>query len=138
MSSDWWSKKLNENNAPSVNRPSAPVGPIPNVRYVPEGNVTATPVSYDQSQDQLVTKAKTASMTSKCPECYSGNYMKIGTQTSAGGQFDVYRCYDCGYPKTQSGSGGGMPSDSSAPATPAKQISKGNNFNPNVIVDRIG
>jgi hypothetical protein len=77
-------------------------------------------------------------MTSKCPECFSNNYMKIGTQTNAGGQFDVYRCYDCGYPKTQSGSGGGMPSDSSAPATPAKQVSKGNNFNPNIIVDRIG
>jgi len=137
MTNDWWSRKLSNN--PSVpSRPQADPRQVPNVRYVPEGNVTATPVNYDPNQDQLVTKAQTAKMTSKCPECNSGNYMKIGTQTSAGGQFDVYRCYDCGYPKTQSGSGGGLPSDSTGPATPAKQVSKGNNYNPNIIIDRIG
>lgn len=48
------------------------------------------------------------------------------------------RCYDCGYPVVQSGSGGGLPSDSSGPATPARQAHKGNNFNPTTIVDRIG
>ena len=132
MSNDWWSKKLSGNPTPA----STPN--LPPVRHVPEGTVTATPVAYDQNQDQLVTKAKTAGMNSKCPECNSGNYMKIGTQTNQGGQFDVYRCYDCGYPKTQSGSGGGLPSDSTGPATPAKQAHKGNNFNPNIIIDRIG
>lgn len=131
MSSDWWSKKLSDTNAPSVNRPSAPTGPLPNVRYVPEGNVVSTPVTYDPNQDQLVTKAQSARVDDKCPGCYSGNYFApTGTQ--------LKRCYDCGYPIQQSGSGGGLPSSSSGPTTPAKQISTANNFNPSVIVDRIG
>jgi len=130
MTSDWWSRKLQGEEVPTT-RPSAPTGPIPTVRYVPEGNVTATPVRYDANEDQLVTKAKSARMDDRCPECVSGNYFApTGTQ--------MKRCYDCGYPLVQSGSGGGLPSDSSGPATPAKQTSKGTNFNPNVIVDRIG
>jgi len=104
---------------------------LPNVRYVPEGNVTATPVNYDANQDQLVTKAQSSRVSDNCPGCYSGNYFAPqGTQ--------LKRCYDCGYPIQQSGSGGGLPSDSSGPATASRQVSQGNNFNPNVIVDRIG
>jgi len=131
MSNDWWSKKLSDNNAPSVSRPTAPIGPIPNVRYVPEGDVTSTPVQYDANQDQLVTKAQSSRMNDSCPGCYSGNYFApTGTQ--------MKRCYDCGYPVVQSGSGAGMPSGSAGPSTPARQVSTANNFNPNVIVDRIG
>jgi hypothetical protein len=136
-SSNWWADKLSGQQVPT-SRPTAPTGPVPTVRYVPEGNVTSAPLNYDQNEDLAATKAKSSTMASRCPECASGNYMKIGTQSNSGGQFDVYRCYDCGYPKTQSGSGGGLPSDSSGPATPAKQVSKGNNFNPGIIVDRIG
>lgn len=131
MSNNWWADKLSGQQRPSTSRDSAPVAPAPNVRYVPEGNVTATPVSYDANQDQLVTKAQSARLDDKCPGCYSGNYFApTGTQ--------LKRCYDCGYPIVQAGSGMGMPSDSAGGATPAKQISTKNNFNPTVIVDRIG
>jgi len=131
MSNDWWSKKLGDAVPAPVSRPSAPTGPIPNVRYVPEGEVTSTPVQYDANQDQLVTKAQSARMNDACPGCYSGNYFAPqGTQ--------LKRCYDCGYPLQQSGSGAGMPSGSAGPSTPAKQVSTANNFNPSVIVDRIG
>jgi hypothetical protein len=127
--SDWWSKKLN-GDVPREFRPSAPTSPLPGVRYVPEGGVTSTPVSYDPNQDALVVKAQSSRQVEKCPGCFSGNYMAPqGT--------NLKRCYDCGYPLLQSGSGGGLPSDSSAPATPSKQISTGNNFNPQQIVGRI-
>jgi hypothetical protein len=128
--SDWWSKKLSGNPAPTPRQDGAPISPLPNVRYVPEGNMHSTPVTYDPNQDNLVVKAQSARFTEKCPGCFSGNYFApMGTQ--------LKRCYDCGYPIQQSGSGGGMPSDSSAPATPAIQVHKGNNFNPQQIIGRI-
>jgi len=132
--SDWWSRKLSEPavpRQPQVSFPPANDQGIP-VRYVPEGNVTATPVTYDPNEDQLVTKSQAAKQADKCPNCYSGNYFAPqGTQRS--------RCYDCGYPLLQQGSGAGMPGGSaSGTATPAKQASQGNGFNPNIIVDRIG
>jgi hypothetical protein len=50
------------------------------------------------------------------------------------------RCYDCGYPLVQSGSGMGKgitggPS-SSGPATPARQIASGG-WNPTTIIGKI-
>jgi len=130
MSNNWWADKLSGQPA-SAPRTSAPTGPVPNVRYVPEGNVTATPVQYDSNQDQLVTKAQSARLEDTCPGCYSGNYFApTGTQ--------MKRCYDCGYPILQAGSGAGMPSGAGQAATPARQVSTANNFNPTTIVDRIG
>lgn len=129
--SDWWSKKLNGGQQVPPSRPAgAPTSPLPNIRYVPEGNVTSTPVSYDPNEDTFVTKAQTARMNDKCPGCYSGNYFAPqGTEKK--------RCYDCGYPIVQSGSGAGMPSGSAGPTQAAKQVHSGNNFNMNTIVGRI-
>jgi hypothetical protein len=60
----------------------------------------------------------------------SGNYFAPqGTQRM--------RCYDCGYPVIQAGSGAGMPSGSSGPTIAAKQPSQGGGFNPNVIIGRV-
>lgn len=132
-SSNWWADKL-ANNAPAApaQRQSAPTSPLPNVRYVPEGNVTSTPVTYNAQQDQLVTKAQSARQNDNCPGCYSGNYF-------APNGTSLKRCYDCGYPIQQAGTGAGMPGGSAGgPSTPAKQSSTGNNFNPTTIVDRIG
>lgn len=133
MSNDWWSRRLSENSpAPQTQRPSAPTSPLPNVRYVPEGNVTSTPVTYDPNQDQLVSKAQSSRQNDNCPGCYSGNYF-------APNGTSLKRCYDCGYPLQQAGTGAGMPGGSAGgPSTPSKQTTTGNNFNPSVIVDRIG
>jgi hypothetical protein len=49
------------------------------------------------------------------------------------------RCYDCGYPISQSGSGmPGMRIPTNGNTQAAKQVSTANNFNPTTIVDRIG
>ena len=128
MANDWWANKLG--GGASQNTGSTPAtGPAPGVVYRPsQGNA---PVTYDPSTDQTVTKAISARQADSCPNCFSGNYFAPqGTQRA--------RCYDCGYPLLQQGSGAGIPGGSSGSATPAEQVSRGNGFNPNVIVDRIG
>jgi hypothetical protein len=134
-SSNWWANKLG--GAPSTSPTPATTPPAGNVYHATPG-APNTPVTYDPNQDQLVTKAQSQKSNSRCPNCSSGNYMKVGTQSNQGGMFDVMRCYDCGYPKTQTGTGAGFPTGSGGPATPAKQPAKGTGFNPSVIVDRIG
>lgn len=128
MTTDWWSRRLGGNGTPASSVP--PATPPSAVPYQPYPQQQSPQVSYDQQNDQLVTKAQSARRNDRCPECSSGNYFAPqGTQRM--------RCYDCGYPLMQSGSGGGIPSDSSAAATPARQVT-GSGFNPTVIVDRIG
>lgn len=132
---DWYARRL---NAPKPNQPTTPPtrpsDPVPYARPQAPGiqqpNVQA---SYDPATDQVVTRAQSSRNSERCPECMSGNYMApTGTQRK--------RCYDCGYPIQQSGSGiiatGG--SSSGGAATPAKQPAMGNGFQPTTIVDRIG
>ena len=124
---DWWSNKLG-NNQPA--RQSPPTGPAPSVPYTPPAQQPNVRVNYDADQDQLVTKAVSARNPNFCPNCSSGNYFAPqGTQRM--------RCYDCGYPIVQQGSGLAS-SGNSGPATPAKQAGQSGGFNPNTIVDRIG
>ena len=126
MSNDWWSKKLsNPGNTSSV-PPVSPAQPVP-YRYAPSQN---TPVSYDSQADQTVTKAQSARQVDRCPGCNSGNYMAPQGTT-------LKRCYDCGYPLVQSGTGAGIPTDG-GPARPAKQPAVGSGFNPQTIVERLG
>jgi hypothetical protein len=127
--SNWWANKLGggASSTPSTPATTPPQGNV----YRATPGAPNTPVSYDPNQDQLVTKAQSAKVSSYCPGCNSGNYMA----SPAGGR---PRCYDCGYPLVQAGTGAGFPTGSSGPATAAKQPAKGTGFNPNVIVDRIG
>jgi hypothetical protein len=127
---DWWSKQLGNNNKPR--QANAPVAPNPQVPYVPPAQQPNVQVNYDANADQLTTKAQSAKRDDRCPECSSGNYFApVGTQRM--------RCYDCGYPVTQSGSGAAMPSGSGGGNVQrAKQVGQTGGFNPNVIVDRIG
>jgi len=127
--SDWWSKKMGA--ASATRQDSPPTGPSRSVPYTPPPQQPNVQVNYDPNLDQLVTKAQSAKKNDYCPNCSSGNYFApAGTQRM--------RCYDCGYPVMQGGSGAGMPSGSGAPATPAKQVGQSGGFNPNIIVDRIG
>lgn len=88
------------------------------------------PVEYDPESDSLTTSARSARETDRCPECLSGNYFSM-TGTS------YRRCYDCGYPIVQSGSGPTMPGGSSSgPSQPARQI-EGGGYNPSQVVGRI-
>lgn len=70
-----------------------------------------------------------------CPECRSGNYFAGGASVRA-------RCYDCGYPISQSSSGintlvrpGGQVTETNYES--AKQLSTSNNYNPTEIVGRV-
>lgn len=127
-SNNWWNKKLGA-NGPVPNVP--PVSTPPSTVYRPPVQQPNVQVNYDPQQDQLVSKAVSSRQDDRCPNCMSGNYFAPqGTQRM--------RCYDCGYPVIQAGSGAGMPSGSSGPTVAAKQPAKGSGFNPNIIVDRIG
>lgn len=48
------------------------------------------------------------------------------------------QCYECGYnPRfAHSTAGAGMPSDSTAPTRPSRQVSTANNYNPQTIVGK--
>lgn len=128
MSSDWWAKKLGGQASRPSTPPTAPPSQVP-VR-VSLQQAHGIPVNYDPEQDTLVTKAQSARQTDHCPECMSENYM-----SAPGSQYR--RCYDCGYPIVQSGSGPTMPSSNSGQAaTPAKQVS-GSGYNPQNIIGRI-
>jgi hypothetical protein len=71
---------------------------------------------------------------SRCPGCGSGNYGSSALAPEA-----KARCYDCGYPVVQSGSGmgTGIQSAGGGPATPARQSTTANNFNPQGIIGHI-
>lgn len=126
--SNWWANKLG-NSSPG------PRSDMPATRPPARTSVSVTgtqahrlPVQYDQEEDTLTTKAQHVRKSSSCPECGSGNYMIMNGNYS--------RCYDCGYPVVQSGSG--MPtSTSTAPVRAAKQVSTSNNYNPGHIVGRV-
>lgn len=126
---DWWAKKLGN---PTSRQATPPVSPPSQVPYAPRPQQPNMQVNYDPDKDQLVTKAKTSKMYDRCPECSSGNYFApTGTQRM--------RCYDCGYPITQSGSGvAGTGGSSSGPTQKAIQVGQNGGFNPGIIVDRIG
>jgi hypothetical protein len=126
--SNWWAKKLG-NNGPMPDTP--PTSPMqPNLYRAPQQTPNVQ-VSYDQQQDQLISKAQSARDSERCPGCMSVNYMApVGTQRK--------RCYDCGYPIVQSGTGaGGTGSSSSGPTIAAKQPNQSGGFNPTTIVGRV-
>jgi len=141
MSNSWWADKLNNGQpqAPRYVPPTAPVQPVqpgittpyptytPNQGYPP----VSQPATYNPELDGHRLPAS-ATSPSRCPNCSSGNYGRSTPETAA-------RCYDCGYPIQQSGSGmPGMRIPSNGSTQAAKQVSTANNFNPGTIVDRIG
>lgn len=141
MSNSWWADKLG-NGQPQTPRyvpPTPPAQPVqpgytqpyqgvtPNTAYPP---VTQQPY-IDPSLEGHKLPAS-AMAPSRCPNCSSGNYGKMTPETAP-------RCYDCGYPLQQSGSGmPGVRVPTNGNTEAAKQVSTANNFNPQTIVDRIG
>lgn len=103
MSSNWWASKL------GANTPSTPA-------YTPP----TPPVAYTPQQPTVNTPAQSP----RCPGCGSGNY--VGTAETRS------RCYDCGYPIVQQGSG---VIASGGPSRPAKQA-QGTGFNPSTFINK--
>jgi len=118
--SDWWSKKLGTNTTTPQSTPYIPQNTPPVVQPAPQ---THTP-----SGNRL---PESAMSSSRCPHCGSGNYGKSSPDTRA-------RCYECGYPIQQSGTGTpGVRLPSNGAAEPTKQIDTSNNFNPTTIIGKI-
>lgn len=122
MSNNWWANKLGA--------PAQPVQPSQTYIPMPSAPVYAAPAA----QPLQIPNLPESAYSGKCPNCGSGNYGKMATAPEA-----KARCYDCGYPITQSGSGSpGIKVPTGGAVVAAKQLNTQNNFNPQTIVDRIG
>lgn len=122
MSSNWWSTKLT--GAPA--QPQTPQAPTP--QYA-----APQPAQYAQPQQpQYPPQQQMTPQAARCPGCGSGNYGGATPESRL-------RCYDCGYPLQQSGSGVGkgiVGGQSGGPAQPARQVASGG-FNPQTIIGHI-
>jgi hypothetical protein len=120
---NWWANKMGTPQAAPTSLPplppTSPPNPMP-YNPVPQPQV---PQQMPQSYNNVRT----------CPNCRSGNYGSMDPNIKA-------RCYDCGYPVVQSGSGtpgiGQQPTGGGA-AQPTRQVSTANNFNPQTIIGHI-
>jgi hypothetical protein len=133
MTNSWWAARAG-------GAPLPPLQPAPQVPLNrPPGQYGGLPVQYNAQEDTLTAQSKAAATRNAhpttCPNCAGGNYVKVGTGANERGSFDVMRCYDCGFPLLQTGSGA-TTSRGSGPATPAQQPVSGG-WNPSTIVDRI-
>lgn len=121
---DWWAKRLG-NPQPQTSRPD----PTP---MMPPSQQPLQPMPSFQPNTPSVAKAPSSAQTATCPECGSGNYMSPSPTIAL-------RCYDCGYPVSQSGSRYG--SLTGAHVEGAAKQATGNdttsNWNPQGIIGRI-
>ena len=120
---DWWSKQLGAQSKPIQQRPVdilLPPSQQPMTRFEP-------PVP----QQPAVTKAQSAKQIQTCPECGSNNYMSVANAAS--------RCYDCGYPLSQSGSKFGSLTGAKVEGNVKQSLGNDtqNNYNPQSIIGRI-
>ena len=128
-SNNWWANKMG-------GQPSAPGYPAttPVPPQQPPQPVPYNPVPQQQPPAMEQPRLPQSAMaSSRCPSCGSGNYGSTTPESKA-------RCYDCGYPVVQSGSGMGtgiQGGGAAGPAQPARQISTANNFNPQGIIGHI-
>ena len=128
MSNNWWANKLT--GAPAQQQaPSTP-------QYV-----APQPAQYAQPpQPQYPPQQQMTPQAPRCPGCGSGNYGSLND--AARGMAATARCYDCGYPLQQSGSGlgkgiVGQGGQAGGAATPARQVATGTGFNPTTIIGHI-
>lgn len=124
--SNWWAQRLGGQQAPvPAQRPTytPPPQPVP-------ARPAASPM--DPSQRRLPDSAPSAG---RCPGCGGGNYVQVGGVVTDRGTVPAMRCYDCGYPLTQSGTGisGVAPT---GPTQKATQIANGG-WNPGTIIGHL-
>jgi hypothetical protein len=118
---DWWSRKI----ATPEPKPLMPQVPL----------AQPQPATYVQPQQPQYPPSQQMSPTAdRCPGCGSGNYGGATPESRK-------RCYDCGYPIQQSGSGVGtgvigQGGQASGPAQPSRQVQSGG-FNPQTIIGHI-
>jgi hypothetical protein len=120
MSSNWWANKLGTT-------------PVPQAQ--PQQQQPYVPPTVNVGQQGTPPVQQTYTPSPRCPGCGSGNYGASAMTPEA-----RPRCYDCGYPIQQSGSGVGKGiqsgQSSGGPAAPARQVTPGG-FNPTTIIGHI-
>lgn len=118
---NWWANKLGTPQAaPSSMPPLPPTAPPSPMPYNP------TP------QPQVPQQMPQSAMSQSCPNCRGNNYGSADPNIKP-------RCYECGYPVVQSGSGtpGIGQQATGGAAQPTRQISTANNYNPQGIIGHI-
>jgi len=121
MSNNWWADKLGAPR-PVTTPPLAPPSQVP-MQQMPVASPPQQPQqNYQQNYQQPAPRMPASAVNAqRCPGCGSGNYGSPGAEAKA-------RCYDCGYPIQQSGSGVGtgiLQQGGGGAPTPAKQVQTG-------------
>lgn len=120
----WWQD-------PPTQQPAAsPYG----VQAASGGQLTTEQVARAaQAEGHNISRAQHLKNEENCPGCGGGDYMSPPGSTRR-------RCFDCGYPLVQQGSGVSV-TTSSGKGTAARQVDAGgkiaHNYHPGVIEDRI-
>ncbi len=137
--SDFWSKRLGTPPAAAPRREpvqatGSPWWEVP-TEHAPA--VHTGPQDLDQGIQhapvpQAPHKAMSARSNGLCPNCAGSNYFQPPGHPNA-----AMRCFECGYPNLHQLSGMGAPGGGGE-GTPTRQVSTANNYNPGVIVGRIG
>jgi hypothetical protein len=107
--SNWYANRL---GAPRPDSTPPYTLPQPQQQVIPQQQVPQAPV---------MPQPPSTRQSSICPGCGSGNYGSAVPEAKP-------RCYDCGYPIQQSGSGlgkGVIPQGGAGSPTPAKQVQTG-------------
>jgi hypothetical protein len=98
-SSNWWANRLNgQPQAPPTYTPP-PQTQLPG--YLTPNPQYQSPQKIDPRHRELNDSAPSAG---RCPGCGGDNYATVGAVATMTGSVPAMRCYDCGYPLTQSGS----------------------------------
>lgn len=142
-STNWWANKLGGQpqpvSYPPVTNPNAQPAPVN--PYMP-GAVQSLPPQYSGQQLQPAGAFEShvipdsSKSDTKCPSCREDNYLLVGSQVTQNGAVEVRRCFNCGYPKVQAGSGVGTIGGGQGAARPARQVPTGG-WNPGVIIAKI-
>jgi ribosomal protein L37E len=119
---DWFAKKLGQQNVPQQGRPNPTPAMPPSQQPLPP---------MPQFQQTAPPAPPSSFAVATCPDCGSGNY--------AGSNNNQARCFDCGYPVSQSGSkyGGLSTARIEGGIGEAMGNNKSNNYNPQGIIGRI-
>lgn len=119
--SSWWANKLGAQAAPQARPDNMP--PMP-----PSQQPMTMAPPAQQRQPNL---PPSSAQSSSCPECRSNNYGSVEGAKA--------RCYDCGYPIRQSGSGmgKGISVPMEGPTQAALQVPTGG-WNPQGIIGKLG
>ena len=125
---DWWAKQLGAQPQAPQQVPVAATRPANNP--MPPSQQPMTQFQPVQPQ-QPASRAQSALQTASCPECGGTNYMSV--------QKAAPRCYDCGYPISQSGSRYGSLTGAKVEGSAKSAIGNDvqSNWNPQGIIGRI-